>query len=146
MTFEWYDPKTKNGEDAKISGTTITFTETGLTRLNQVNPSFETAGYVVLGWDSQRSLVGLAPASENISGAFKFGLRGRSKLTRTISAARFFDAYRIPAIEGKELAAIQVIDGVAAIPLHSAQSKIGSTSDSDELPKRRGRKPKSSVV
>jgi hypothetical protein len=145
MAFDWYDPKTINSEDVKVSGTTITVTETGLTRLGEIDPAFATTGYVALGWDSQKNLLGIVPTSSTSPGGFKFGLRGRSKTTRTISAARFFDAYGIPAVPGKESAPVQVIDGVAAITLSASKSGHGITSISGESPKRRGRKPKNPV-
>jgi hypothetical protein len=142
MAFDWYDPKTKNNEDVKVSGTTITVTEAGLAKLSKIDPAFATAGFVALGWDVQKNLLGLVPASASSPGGFKFGLRGRSKTTRTISAARFFDAYRIPAVPGKETTAIQAIDGVAAIALTSVKSVPGSNAFVEDIPKRRGRKPK----
>jgi len=144
MAFDWYDPKTKNSEDVKVSGTTITVTEAGLEKLSKIDPAFDTAGFVALGWDGQKNLLGLIPTSASSPGGFKFGLRGRSKTTRTVSAARFFEAYHIPAVPGKETATIQTIDGVAAIALTSIKSAPGSELVEDS-PKRRGRKPKNPI-
>jgi hypothetical protein len=95
MAFDWYTPKTRATEDVKISGTTITITEAGLARLTEIDPAFHSAEYVSLGWDTQKSLLGMSPLHSAKTGAFKFGLRGRSKTSRTISAARFFEAFGI---------------------------------------------------
>lgn len=144
MSFEWYSPRAKLTEEVKISGTTVTITEAGLNKLREINPAFEKASYVALGWDSHRGLLGIAPLESNHIGAFKFGLRGRSQSTRTISAARFFDSYSIEALPSKTTASITTVDGVAAVPIPSRKA-AGSMSVGD-LPKRRGRKPKYQLI
>src|ERR1700722_5614831 len=95
MAFDWYTPKTRATDDVKVSGTTITITEVGLSKLTEIDPGFHSAEFVSLGWDAQKNLLGISPLHGSKTGAFKFGLRGRSKTSRTISAARFFEAFGV---------------------------------------------------
>ncbi|MGO8671260.1 MAG: hypothetical protein ACLQVD_07860 [Capsulimonadaceae bacterium] len=95
MGFTWYSPKSKQIVDVKVTKSSIVITDTGLSKLASIIPGFNQAGTVKLGWDPDRGLVAIAPTAEEDKGGFKIARRGRSQSSRTINAAKFFEAFSI---------------------------------------------------
>jgi len=128
MAIAWFATAAKQGADVKITNNNITVTSSGLEKLREINPAFENAGNVLLGWDSDEQLVAIAP-SDASANAFKFGKRGRTQTSRTVNAAKLFEAFGVPA-NGVTDGVIKNVDGVAVFSL---------TAPKEVAPVRRGR-------
>jgi hypothetical protein len=95
MAIDWYAPKPKQSADVKVTKASIVFTEGGVQKLYSIDQRFADATHVRLGWDAQRSLIAIAPAPDGEKGHFKIGRRGRNQNSRTINAAKFFEAFAL---------------------------------------------------
>lgn len=134
MGIKWFAPKAKQGAEVKVTKSSIVFTESGLQKLQAIDQRFADATHVRLGWDGDRNLVAVAPAAESEKGPFKIGRRGRNQNSRTVNAAKFFEAFELTP-DGVESAFLTAEDGVAVF-------QLGAPSDAPAPRRRRGRAPK----
>src|SRR5580700_8851710 len=136
MGIEWLAPKAKQGVEVKVTKSSIVFTECGLEKLQTIDQRFADATHVRLGWDGERGLVAVAPASDSEKGQFKIGRRGRNQASRTVNAAKFFEAF---ALAPNGLAAAGAVlegeDGIAVFRLAGAPAAV----DAAPVRRRRGR-------
>jgi hypothetical protein len=138
MGIQWFAPKAKQGVEVKVTKSSIVFTESGLQKLQTIDQRFTDATHVRLGWDGDRNLVAVAPAAETEKGHFKVGRRGRNQSSRTVNAAKFFEAFELT-LDGVESAILQGEDGVAVFQLGTPAVAASSA----PVRRRRGRAPKS---
>jgi hypothetical protein len=146
MTITWYAPKTKQGADVKLTKSSIVITQCGVEKLVSIDARFEHATHARLGWDADHSLVAIAPASDGEKGVFKIGRRGRDQNTRTINAAKFFQAFNLvvdsdspnaPELSGE--------NGVALFKLN-IRGAAPSANGIAPVRRRRGRVPKLAAI
>jgi hypothetical protein len=138
MPITWFAPKPKQTADVKITKTSIVITESGNNKLVEINNRFSEINQVKLGWDPERSLVAIAPSTDEDKGLFKLSRRGRSQSTRNIGADKFFQEFGLvpdeTANNGTELF------GEGGVALFKVVPKPAGTIGAR---KKRGRVPKS---
>lgn len=141
MPINWFAPKPKQTADVKITKTSIVLTESGNAKIAEINNAFADTTQVKLGWDPERNLIAIAPASADDKGAFKLSRRGRSQNTRNISADKFFQAFGLVLDEASNNGAeLFGEDGVALF------SVVVQPAGAVPVRKKRGRVPKSAAA
>ena len=124
MSINWYSPKAKQGAEVKVTKSSIVFTEAGLQKLQTIDARFADCTHIRLGWDVDRGLVAVTPAPEGEKGYFKIGRRGRNQSTRTVNAAKFFEAFGLlpESVSGADRV-LSAEDGIALFRL-SATAEV----------------------
>ncbi|MCW3058323.1 MAG: hypothetical protein JWQ02_144 [Capsulimonas sp.] len=107
MALEWFSPQTPQRQqfDYKIVKSSIVITESGIFKIS------DGVTQVKLGYDSDKNVIGIAPAEAGDKTAFKLARRGRG-IQHQVSAKKLFERFGLSplteAIEGN----FEEVDGV----------------------------------
>ena len=90
MALEWFTTQAPQQQqtDYKISKSTLVITDSGISKIP------EGTTLVKLGYDSDRSVIAIAPAAAGEKGAFKLARRGRGT-QHQITAKKLFERFAI---------------------------------------------------
>ncbi|BDI33970.1 hypothetical protein CCAX7_60210 [Capsulimonas corticalis] len=114
MPIEWYATAaapTAQQTDYKISKSTIVLSEQGQGKLPD-------GAAVKLGYDAERNVIAIAPATDGDKTAFKISRRGRGT-QQQITAKKLFQRFGITPVEGGIEGSFEEADGILIASLAS---------------------------
>lgn len=143
MPISWYSSKPKQSVDVKLTKSSIVITDSGVGKLLDIDPRFDDATHVKLGWDQEDHLIAIAPAGDNDKDVFKIGRRGRSKTNRTINAAKFYEHFGLTINDDSlDDAVLRSVNGTATFKIKLPQLDVISTNGAVPARRHAGGRPR----